>query len=101
MHSQLQPNVPRFSGELRLLCWVSCLRLDMRAVFVDKITVQTLRKLDQLEKDLHKCQAHLQQIGRARTGVFWRTHQSYRRFPQHLLCVARYEKRATKPPARY
>ncbi len=38
---------------------------------MDKITAQTLRKLDKLEKDLQKCQARLQQIGRARVTVYF------------------------------
>ena len=38
---------------------------------MDKITQQTLRQLDQLEKDLRNCQARLQQIGRARVPVYF------------------------------
>jgi len=38
---------------------------------MDKITAQTLRELDKLEKDLRKCQARLEQIGRARVPVYF------------------------------
>lgn len=38
---------------------------------MDKITAQTLRELEKLEKDLQKCQARLQQIGRARVPVYF------------------------------
>ncbi len=38
---------------------------------MDKITQQTLRQLDQVEKDLRNCQARLKKIGRARVSVYF------------------------------
>ena len=38
---------------------------------MDKITAQTLHKLDKLEKDLQKCQARLAKIGCARVPVYF------------------------------
>lgn len=38
---------------------------------MDKITRRTLRQLKELEKDLQKCQARLEKIGRARVPVYF------------------------------
>lgn len=38
---------------------------------MDKITQQTLHRLDLLEKDLRNCQARLKKIGRARVPVYF------------------------------
>ena len=38
---------------------------------MDKITQQTLRQLDQVEKELRNCQARLKKIGRARVPVYF------------------------------
>ncbi len=38
---------------------------------MDKSVKQTLQQLDQLEKDLQKCEHRLKRIGRARTPVYF------------------------------
>ena len=38
---------------------------------MDKITAQTLCELEELEKDLQKCQARLQKIGQAHVPVYF------------------------------
>ncbi len=45
--------------------------LSIRAVFMDKITQQTLHQLDRLTNDLHACQRRLERLGQARVPVYF------------------------------
>ena len=44
---------------------------DMIAVFMDKITTQTLQEIDKLSADLKRCQRRLERIEKARVKVYF------------------------------